>query len=84
VVQVIQATSATSTRGRLLLYTVQNDRKLRRIICNYGSTGLKLAENAATPEGYIELIRHLEFFDEKQEYAIEPARQYAGVSFIYP
>jgi hypothetical protein len=56
--------------GRLFRYTVRNDR-------NLDGVGLKLAENAVTPEG-IELIRHLEFLDEKQEYVVEPARQYAG------
>jgi hypothetical protein len=53
------------------VYTVRNDRELQRIIRNYGGTGLKLAENAVTPEGYIKLVTHLQLLDEKQVYAIQ-------------
>jgi hypothetical protein len=59
--------------GRLLLYTVRNDRDLRKIVRNYGGTGLKLAENAVTPEGYIKLVTHLQFLDEGQVHAIQQA-----------
>jgi hypothetical protein len=48
-----------------LIYTVEDDQDLEKILENYGATGLKLAENAVTPEGYIQLIRHLEYLDEE-------------------
>jgi hypothetical protein len=59
--------------GRLLLYIVENDRELRRIIRNCGGTGVKLAENAVTPEGQIKLVTHLQFLDAQQVYAIQQA-----------
>jgi hypothetical protein len=59
-----------------LIYIIEDDQDLEKILYNHGGTGSKLAENAVTPEGYIQLITHFKQLDEEQVYAIQPARRY--------